>query len=69
MRWVGKKGVWEQSNADLTKRTMLDYCVRALALREEQKMPEVGYALDRRTLETLGHYSNDGNVHSLICFV
>ena len=50
-------------------RTLLDYYTRALQLREETKMAEVGYDMDRRTLGIFSHYGSDTQVHSLVCFV
>ena len=47
----------------------MDYYARAVTLREQRKMPEVGYCMDRRALQHVAWYCDDSNVHSLICFV
>ena len=56
-------------SASLVERTLLDYYVEALRMQEREKMPEVGYCMDRRSLQHLVHYYNDDHVHSLVCFV
>ena len=67
--WNSKTQTHEYKNASLVERTLLDYYVEALRMREREKMPEVGYCMDRRTLQHLTHYCNDDHVHSLVCFV
>ena len=59
----------ETAKACVVPRTLLDYYVEALRMQEQEKMPEVGYSMDRRTGQHLLHYCNDTHVHSLICFV
>jgi hypothetical protein len=43
--------------------------VRALKLKEERKMPEVGYSFDRRTFSIFVSYGGEEQVHSLVCFI
>ena len=50
-------------------RVLLDYYIRAVQLKEETKMPEVGYDMDRRSLGIFSQYGSDTQVHSLVCFV
>ena len=67
--WNNKTKETETAKASVVPRTLLDYYVEALRMQEQEKMPEVGYCMDRRTGQHLLHYCNDTHVHSLICFV
>ena len=60
---------WSCHQTWQTDKTLLDYYARAVTLREQRKMPEVGYCMDRRALQHVAWYCDDSNVHSLICFV
>ena len=60
---------WSNHQTWQTDKTLLDYYARAVTLREQRKMPEVGYCMDRRALQHIAWYCDDSKVHSLICFV
>ena len=60
---------WNLSPISARRCILLDYYVRALQLKEEQRMPPVGNQIDPRTLSTLGKYGGEEQVHSLVCTI
>ena len=69
LRWSSRESKWTHHQSWQTKRTLLDYYVRAIQLLEGEKMPEAGYCMDRRALRHVATFCADDRVHSLICFV
>ena len=68
-RMLYDRDEWEECKHNSRYGILLDYYVRAVQLKEERKMPEVGYSFDRRTLSTFASYGGEAQVHSLVCFV
>ena len=44
-----------------------DYYLEAVAYKEQQKMPDVGPAIDRRTFRHIAKESREDSVQALIC--
>ena len=53
--------------AGAVSETSFDYYLEAIAYKEQQKMPDVGPAIDRRTFRQVAQESIEDSMQALIC--